>query len=125
VRLGIEENVPVLLCEQAAAYGSIEKSPKMAEVVEAAKRGGRLVFDRILETPWDRKGTAEEDYVKLLDQIGPGRTYMALHFNASGDIETIAPNEYGNPRPAEYALFRSDFVRSRLAKDGVELIGMR
>jgi predicted glycoside hydrolase/deacetylase ChbG (UPF0249 family) len=124
VRLGVEEDVPVLLCKQEAAYGSIEKSQKMADVVEAAERANRPVFDRILETPWERAGTIEEDYSKLLDQIGPGLTYMALHFNASGDIETIGPQENGI-RPAEYALFRSDFVRSRLARDGVELIGMR
>ena len=75
----------------------------VAAAVEAAERAGRPVFDLVLETPWQRTGSVEEDYDRLLDRIEPGLTYMALHFNAPGDIDVIAPQEKGI-RPAEFAL---------------------
>src|SRR5262249_59224271 len=92
--------------------------------VDAAKRAGRPVFDRVLETPWQRTGTVEQDYDRLLGRIEPGLTYMALHFNAAGDIDVIAPQEEGI-RPAELAFFRSEAFRERVAARGLELIGMR
>ena len=124
VRLGEEERVPVLLVKQANAYGNMVRGPKVSAAVEAAERAGRPVFDLVLETPWQRTGSVEEDYDRLLDRIEPGLTYMALHFNAPGDIDMIAPEEKGI-RPAEFALFRSDAFRERVAARGLELTGMR
>ncbi|HZP20622.1 MAG TPA: polysaccharide deacetylase family protein [Bauldia sp.] len=124
VRLGIEERVPVLLVRQEAAYGNIVRAPEMQAAVDAAESAGRPVFDRILETPWTRGASVEDDYRALFDRIGDGLTYMALHFNAPGEIEAIAPHEHG-VRPDEYALFKRGFARRQIERLGAELIGMR
>ena len=125
VRLGREENVPVLLVRQDAAYGNMVEGPEVSAAVAEAESAGRPVFDIVLETPWRRGASVESDYQKLLDRIPPaGLAYMALHFNAPGEIEAIAAHEKGI-RPAEYALFRSGFITERLAAMNCETIGMR
>ena len=83
-RLGREERVPVLLVRQDAAYGSMEKGAAVDAAIEAADAEGLPVFDRVLETPWQRGVSVEADYDALLDRLGPGLNYMALHFNAAG-----------------------------------------
>src|SRR5260221_2854596 len=62
VRLGEEEHVPVLLVRQEKAYGNMVSGTAVSAVVDAAARAGRPVFDLVLETPWQRQGTIEEDY---------------------------------------------------------------
>ncbi len=123
-RLGREERVPVLLVRQDAAYGSMQKGPAVDAAIAAADADGLPVFDRVLETPWTRGASAEADYDALLGRIGPGRNYLALHFNAPGEIAAIEP-EPANIRTEEYALFRGERARQRLSADGIELIGMR
>ena len=71
VRLGEEEAVPILLVRQANAYGNMVRGRAVAAAVEAAERAGKPVFDLVLETPWQRTGTVEEDYDRLLDRIEP------------------------------------------------------
>jgi predicted glycoside hydrolase/deacetylase ChbG (UPF0249 family) len=123
-RLGREERVPVLLCRQDAAYGSMEKGPAVDAAIQAADSAGLPVLDPVLETPWKRGAWGETEYDALFDRIGPGRNYMALHFNQPGDIAAIEP-EPKDIRTSEYALFRTERVRNRLMADGIELIGMR
>ncbi len=123
-QLGREERVPVLLVRQDAAYGSMEKGPAVDAAVRAAGGEGHPVFDRVLETPWRRGASVESDYDALLDQIGPGLNYLALHFNAPGEIASIEPDPE-DIRTEEYALFSGARIRERLMSDGIELIGMR
>ena len=121
VRLGREERVPVLLVRQDAAYGNMERGAAVDAAIESADDLGLPVFDRVLETPWQRGTSVEADYDALLDRVGPGRNYMALHFNQPGEIAAIeSPHSV---RTEEYALFRSERMASRLAD--YELIGMR
>ncbi len=123
-RLGREERVPVLLVRQDAAYGSMEKGPAVDAAIRAADGEGHPVFDRVLETPWQRGVSVEADYDALLGCLAPGLNYMALHFNQPGEIAAIEP-EPADIRTEEYALFRSARIRDRLKSDGIELIGMR
>ena len=119
--LGREERVPVLLVRQDAAYGSMQKGPALDAAIEAADHDGLPVFDRVLETPWERGASVEADYDALFERLGPGLNYMALHFNQPGEIAAIeSPNSV---RPEEYALFRSERIHQRLS--AYELIGMR
>jgi predicted glycoside hydrolase/deacetylase ChbG (UPF0249 family) len=121
--LGREERVPVLLCRQDAAYGNMEKGAAIDAAIDAADDEGLPVFDRVLETPWQRGTSVEADYDTLFDRIGPGRNYLALHFNMPGEIAAIeAPNSV---RPEEYAHFCTRHVRDRLMSDDIELTGMR
>lgn len=120
-RLGREERVPVLLVRQDAAYGSMERGAAVVAAIDAADAEGLPVFDRVLETPWQRGVSVEADYDALLDRLDPGLNYLALHFNAPGEIASIATNP--DIRTEEYALFKSERIRKRLS--GFELIGMR
>jgi hypothetical protein len=112
----------VLLVRQQAAYGSMQQGAAVDAAIEAADAEGLPVFDRVLETPWQRGVSVEADYDALFDRLGPGLNYMALHFNAPGDIAFIEP-EPKNIRTEEYAHFKTERIRKRLA--GYELIGMR
>jgi predicted glycoside hydrolase/deacetylase ChbG (UPF0249 family) len=123
-RLGREERVPVLLVRQDAAYGSMEKGTAVDAAIRAADEEGHPVFDRVLETPWQRGAPVEADYDALLGCLAPGLNYMALHFNQPGEIAAIEP-EPADIRTEEYALFRSARMRDRLMSGGIELIGMR
>lgn len=122
-RLGREERVPILLVRQENAYGSMEKGPAVTAAVAAAEASGHPVFDLVLETPWERGESVEGDYDKLIERIEPGLTYMALHFNAPGEIAAIST--VPDIRTEEYALFKSEAFRARLMGGGIELIGMR
>jgi predicted glycoside hydrolase/deacetylase ChbG (UPF0249 family) len=124
VRLGQEERVPVLLVRQENAYGTMEKGPEVTAAVAAAEAAGHPVFDRVLETPWERGASIVGDYSGLVGEIAPGLTYMAMHFNAPGEIEHIEP-ALSFIRTEEYALFRSDWLPRQLAESDHELIGMR
>ena len=120
--LGREERVPVLLVRQNAAYGSMQRGPAVDAAIETADAERLPVFDRVLETPWQRSVSVEADYDALFDLLGPGLNYMALHFNQPGEIAWIEPGPK-NIRNEEYTHFKSERVRKRLA--GYELIGMR
>lgn len=78
----------------------------------------------MLETPWERGTSVEADYEALLGRASPGLSYMALHFNAPGDIETISPED-GRLRVEEYALFRSGWFLDEIARRDLEPVGMR
>jgi chitin disaccharide deacetylase len=119
--LGREERVPVLLARQDAAYGSMQKGPAVDAAIASADRDGLPVFDRVLETPWQRGVSVEADYDAVLDRLGPGLNYMALHFNQPGEISSIS--EIPDICTEEYAHFKSERIRKRLA--GYDLIGMR
>lgn len=121
-RLGAEERVPVLLVRQDAAYGSMQEAPEVDAAIAAADAQGLPVFDRVLETPWERGASIEADYDALLDRLGPGLNYMALHFNQPGEIAWIEPKPK-DIRTGEYAHFKGERMRERLS--GFELIGMR
>lgn len=120
--LGREQRVPVLLVRQDAAYGSMEKGSEVDAAIAAADSRGLPVFDRVLETPWERGASVEADYDALFDGIGPGLNYMALHFNQPGEIAWIEPDPK-DIRAEEYALFKTKGIRNRLSD--YELIGMR
>lgn len=121
-QLGREGRVPVLLVRQDAAYGSMEKGPEVDAAIAVADAGGLPVFDRVLETPWERGVSIKADYDALFDRIGPGLNYMALHFNQPGEIAWIEPDPK-DIRTEEYAHFKSRRLRERLSR--YELIGMR
>jgi hypothetical protein len=56
--------------------------------------------------------------------MAPGLNYLALHFNAPGEIAAIEPDP-ADIRTEEYALFCSAQIRERLHSGDIELLGMR
>ena len=129
IRIGLDYGLPILLTPNLSAYGPIhnlrgvQEEPYRAHVA-AARAAGFQIFDRVLETPWDRTGTADEAYRMMIRSIAPGTTFLALHFNAPGELEFIEPAS-AHTRTEEYALFRSEGFREWLAEQELELSGMR
>jgi predicted glycoside hydrolase/deacetylase ChbG (UPF0249 family) len=122
MRLGREYRVPVLLVRQKNAYGNMVGGPEIDAAIAAADASGHPVFDIVLETPWTRGASVAADYDALLARAGK-LNYMALHFNAPGELEAIEPDS-AHIRTEEFDLFRSEAFRARMAAD-YELVGMR
>jgi predicted glycoside hydrolase/deacetylase ChbG (UPF0249 family) len=128
-KLGTEYRLPVLLVKDLARYnpvsyaGPVDTRRYDAEVAEARKAGA-AIFEIVHETPWARKTDAATAYRAIFAEIGPGLTFLSMHFNQPGDFEMIAPDS-AHIRTEEYALFRTPKIGEWVKEFGIELIGMR
>jgi chitin disaccharide deacetylase len=129
IRLGLEYRLPILMTPSLMSYGGIHNLPGVDDMAyrqqaaDAKARGFRL-FDRILETPWQRTGPAEPAYRDMIAEIRPGYSFMAMHFTMPGDISAIDPR-FHHLRSEEYELFRSTAFRDWLQRQGLTIIAMR
>src|SRR5262245_49798755 len=57
IRLGEEEKVPVLLLRRSDENSGIVRGPALEAAIAAADRAKRPVFERFLDTTWQRTGT--------------------------------------------------------------------
>lgn len=129
VRLGLDYRLPILMTPSLATYGGIHNLRGVDDGdyrrhAETARTRGFRLFDRIIETPWQRAEPAETVYREMIGGIAPGYTFMALHFTQPGEIAAIDPQS-GQIRTAEHRLFRSPEFRGWLEKQGLTMIGMR
>lgn len=129
LRLGIEYRVPILLTPSLKTYGGVHNlrgvdDEAFNRAMTEARRMGFRLFDRIVETPWRREGMSEESYRDIVSEIGPGYTFMALHFTRPGEVEFIDP-QFHAIRIGEYELFRSEAFRNWLGQAGLTPAGMR
>jgi chitin disaccharide deacetylase len=129
VRLGRDYRLPILLTPTLSVYSArnhlegADEAP-FNDAVALARELGFVLVDLVLETDWHRTASAEETYQALYSSIQPGLTYMAMHFTAPGEIESIERGT-SHIRTDEYALFRSESFRQWLDAQGFELLGMR
>jgi hypothetical protein len=129
VRLGREYDLPILLPRELDSYTGVLK---MGEVppgiyepfVAALDASGLPVFDRFRMTPFVPGADADAQYRTMIATLPPGATYLALHCNAPGDIETIVPPR-AHFRTDEYRLFASGAPSRWIADAGIRAIGMR
>lgn len=129
VRLAVDYRLPPLFCGTLDAYGGQHNmtgitARTFAPGVEMARAMGFQVFDRIVETDWHPTALPDVTYRAMLDALGEGLTFLALHFTKPGEIEVIDPG-FHHIRTAEYALFRSPGFAGWLARRNVTRIGMR
>ncbi|MBM3519842.1 MAG: ChbG/HpnK family deacetylase [Alphaproteobacteria bacterium] len=129
IRLGLEYGLPILITPDLASYGGLHNMEGVAPAAygaqaTAAEEAGFAIFDRIIETPWTAATATMDEYGRLFSGITPGRTFMALHFAAPGDIEAIDP-VMGHRRIGEYLLFRLPEFGQWLQSTGLRLEGMR
>jgi hypothetical protein len=119
----------VLLVKDLSRYnpasysGPLDPVPYDAEVARA-RAAGEPVFEVVFETPWARTTDAETAYRAIFAEIGPGLTFLSMHFNQPGDFEAVNA-EGARIRTEEYALFRTARIGEWIAEFGIEVIGMR
>ncbi len=132
IELGNEYQLPVLLTKKLSDYGPNNHvvgvtDEQFAEFVVIAEDKRMPIFDRVLETDFNRKSvTALDDcaYQTMFTKNLTGLTFAALHPNAPGEVGVIEPNQF-HVRTQEYEIFSSKTYLSWLAKNEIKPIGMR
>lgn len=130
LRLAERHRLPLLLPRRMETYLSVLR---MGEVdarpyAEATAHPWIAPIDAFAMTPGHAPGAAEPAYRALLEGLGPDTTFVALHPNHSGDIETITarhPRQQPHWRIDEASLFASGAPSRWLAEAGIARSGMR
>jgi hypothetical protein len=84
-----------------------------------------IQFDAVIETPWHDSSSPEERYDRFFGRLQPGKNFLALHFNAPGEIEFVDSAPGARTRIAEYEYFRSSGIAERLKNIDVTPIPFR
>jgi chitin disaccharide deacetylase len=127
--LGRAYRVPVLLPRNLASYldvlrlGAVDPAP-YAAAIAALEAAGAPIVDQFRMTPGVPSSEAPQRYRQLLTTVPAGFTFVALHCNAPGDIESIVPAR-AHWRTDEYRLFGSGEPRRWLEEAGIARIGYR
>lgn len=129
IDLARAHRLPLVLCPSLATYGGMHNlggadDQRFRRAVARAKAGGLPIFDRIVETDWTRTAPAVAAYKNLIGGLGPGLSFLALHFTKPGEIAAIDPRGH-RLRTEEYAVFAQLEFRSWLAEQDIKVIGMR
>ncbi|GLQ56346.1 polysaccharide deacetylase family protein [Devosia nitrariae] len=127
-RLGADYRLPILIMKDYLTFsvmdyvGPVTTAEFDAASARAQQRGNPVV-DLQLETPWEWPAGIEAAYRDLFALVPQGLSWLALHFNAPGDIELIA--EEAAIRIGEYEFFRSGRASELMAEFGIEPVGVR
>jgi predicted glycoside hydrolase/deacetylase ChbG (UPF0249 family) len=127
--IGRDYDLPVLVPRDLDSYLSVLRVGEVdraacANAAAAIEAGGQPVVERFRMTPGVESDEVDAAYWRLLTDLGPGLTYVALHCNAPGDIETIVPPR-AHWRTDEYKLFGSGVPRRWMAEAGIVATGYR
>lgn len=129
LRLGEDYRLPILVPRnvgELAPVGS-DFGPETAARYEAvfARLGaaGNPDFQRMLQTPWGHAGDLEAAYRAIFARAEPGLSWLAVHFNAPGEIEAYSTD--AALRIAEYEFFGSGRGRALIEEAGLTPVGMR
>ena len=129
LRLARDYRLPLLLPRDVHSYaavlrlGEIDPS-RYTRAVEGLAAGDLPIVDHFRMTPGVPSAEAERAYRRLLTGILPGVTFMSLHCNVPGDIETIVPSR-AHWRTDEYALFSRGAVHQWLNREGIVTAGFK
>ncbi|MDP9464131.1 MAG: ChbG/HpnK family deacetylase [Actinomycetota bacterium] len=129
IRAGVDFRLPMLLTADITAYApnnhlvGVDQST-FAPFVERAAAAGVPVFDRVMETDWNRTDPPGPAYERLIGSCTDAMTFICLHPNAPGELEFIEPTS-SYIRTDEYNVFRSTGYRGWLAGLSIAPIGMR
>jgi predicted glycoside hydrolase/deacetylase ChbG (UPF0249 family) len=129
LRLGRDYRLPVLLPREIESYLDVLKLGAVRPEdyrpwLEALEAEGAQFVDRFRMTPGVPSAEAEATYRRLLAELPPGVTFLSLHANAPGDIETIVPDR-AHWRTDEYRILADPAFAGFVREQGVELSGMR
>ena len=126
LRLGEEYRLPILLPRELTGYLGVLNmgSTTDADYADALNAVAPLI-DYFEMTPNDPPSDPPRYYEGVIRATKPGRTFLALHANAPGDIETIIPvAARAQQRIDEYHLFEGSAFTEFAAAHGVTTIGM-
>jgi predicted glycoside hydrolase/deacetylase ChbG (UPF0249 family) len=130
LRLAERFRLPLLLPRRIDTYLGVLRMGELDAAVYAASALHPWVarIDAFAMTPGHAPGAAEPAYRALLEGLRPGVTFVALHPNHSGDVETITarhPRQQPHWRIDEASLFASGAPGRWLAEMGIARSGMR
>jgi hypothetical protein len=119
----------VLLPRNLASYldvlrlGAVDPGP-YATAIAALEAAGTPIVDHFRMTPGVPSNETQAAYRQLLTTVPAGLTFVALHCNAPGEIESIVPAR-AHWRTDEYRLFGSGEPRRWLDQAGIARVGYR
>lgn len=120
--LGQSYGLPIMLPSKGRF--SQTNSVIYREAVRELHRRGLLIFDTFRTTQEVSAEFTLDAYRKMIAALPSGRTFVALHCNTPGDIETIAPDE-AHWRVNEYKLLKSGVVQEWLRELGFSSFGFK
>lgn len=129
-RVGRDYGLPVLLPRRGARYAKVlkldgpEAAARWSEALDGLGRDGVPLVDDFAMTPGAPHAESEAAYRDLVETLPEGLTFVALHPNTPGDIETIIPPR-AHFRTDEYALLGDGRIAAWLAAADIATIGMR
>jgi len=129
-RLGLEYRLPVLMPRRGAIYAEVLKFdaavaiPAWEKALASLEAKGVPLVDDFRMTPGVPHEESDSAYRNLVETLPEGVTFVALHPNMSGDIETIVPPR-AHFRTDEVRLLGSGQIKTWLDAANVQTIGMR
>ena len=127
-RLGADYRLPILLMKDYMTFSVMDYvGPVTTAEFDAAsgraRQRGNPIVDLQLETPWAWPQGIEAAYRDLFSRVPEGVSWLALHFNAPGEIEHMASDAAF--RTGEYEFFRSRRAAELMAEFGIVPMGVR
>ena len=129
-RIGLEYRLPVLMPQRGAKYADVLKFdasaaiPVWEKALADLEAAGMPLVDDFRMTPGVPHEESDAAYRDLVETLPDGITFVALHPNMSGDIETIVPPR-AHFRTDELRLLGDGKIKAWLDAANVQTIGMR
>lgn len=128
VRLGERYRVPVLLPRRPETFlkelGLEIPAEPMRAAARRAESHGMPIVDEFRMTPGVASAESDAAYRTMIGTVNAGLTFLSVHPNAPGDIETIVPPR-AHWRTDEYRIFSGAAFREWLAGQDLQLLGFR
>lgn len=129
-RVGHDYRLPILLPRRVDQYARLLKLDLLGAGTALSAAMKRLdaqavpLVDDFRMTPGVASEESDRAYRELVETLPDGLTFVALHPNMSGDIETIVPPR-AHYRTDEVRLLGSGAIADWLEAAGIGTIGMR
>ncbi|MBV9130571.1 MAG: hypothetical protein JO298_09325, partial [Verrucomicrobia bacterium] len=130
VKLAAEYKIPAMLPRSFLDFDPAanwdEYSPELCnQKLRDLDLSWVIRFDAVIETPWRDSSSIEERYDRFFGRLQEGKNFLALHFNAPGEIEFIDSPMGARTRIDEYEYFRSSGIIERFKRIGATPISFR
>ncbi|MBV9105317.1 MAG: polysaccharide deacetylase family protein [Verrucomicrobia bacterium] len=130
VKLAAEYKIPAMLPQSFLDFDPAanwdEYSPELCnQKLRDLDLSWVIRFDAVIETPWRDSSSIEERYDRFFGRLQEGKNFLALHFNAPGEIEFIDSPMGARTRIDEYEYFRSSGIIERFKRIGATPISFR